>query len=236
MSDAWPDDGWMTSSVVLGALVAGPVAATLAPYLWIERRFRPLWAGVPLPSVTVRAAPYRAARVVPGHTTRAPGIVRVAALSCFFLGQMFVPGLLVALVGLFVMGIGLVAIPGLIVAAKLWLAGVHLLKGTPESVGAARSAARWSIQLNSLLTVVCLTGGAFAAVAWARSPYYDRSDLEALLWLLGFTQAYAFVSLGQAALVARATRDLASEEELRAQDVLPRWLRIALDRKDARRA
>jgi len=211
-----------------------PFAVAALPYWLIERHFRGLWAGSPLPPVTVSAAPYRGARVVPGFTQQAPGRVRLAAFTCFFLGQMFLPGLLVGLVGLFVMGIGLVAIPGLIVSARIWFAGIHLLKGTPESIGKARSAARWSVQLNAVLTIICVAGGLFAVFAWAASET-SSSDLESLLGLLGFTQAYALVSLGQAALIARATRGLLSDDDLRAEDVLPRWIRAAIERRDLRR-
>lgn len=220
----------------LGLVFAVPAITALAPYVWLERRFRVLWAGHPLAPVTVRADPYRGARVVPGHTQKAPGLVRLAAVSCFFLGQMFLPGLLLGVVGLVFYGLGLVAVPGLIVAARLWAAGVHLLRGTPESVAKARSAARWSVQLNALISVVCITGGLFALAAWTRTEYYGRDDLEALLVLIGFTQAYALLSFGQAALIARATRGLSSSDDAQYEDVLPAWIRAALRRKDARRA
>ncbi len=227
----------MDSTEMLTLLLAltVPIATALLPFWVLERRFRVFWAGLPLERVTVRAAPYRGARVIPGHTQRAPALVRWAALSSFFMGQMFIPGILLGLVGLMAMGVGLISIPGLIIAARLWAAGVHLLKGTPESIGKARSAARWSVQLNVLISVVCIAGGIFASIAYARSEYYGRDDLGALLVLLGLTQAYALLSFGQAALIARATRDLDSEG-VAIEDVLPRWIRAALSRRDARRA
>ena len=226
------------SDTLLGlAVLVSPFVLCGITYAIFERRFRPLWAGTPLPPVEVRVtAPYRVARVVPGHTQKAPAIVRWAAISCFFFGQMFLPGLALGLVGLLAMGVGLVSIPGLIVAARLWAAGIHLLKGTPEAIGNARSAARWSVQLNVLISVVCIAGGIFAGVAWLRTSYYEREDLGALLVLLALTQAYAIGSFAQAALIARATRDLVSEDQLAMEDVLPKWIRAALDRRDARRA
>jgi len=225
------------SDMLVGlAILVSPFALCWITYVIFERRFRPFWAGLPLPPVDVRVAPYRMARVVPGHTQKAPPIVRWAAISCFFFGQMFLPGLALGLIGLVAMGVGLVSIPGLIVAARLWAAGIHLLKGTPEAIGNARSAARWSVQLNVLISVVCIAGGVFAGIAYLRTSYYEREDLGALLVLLAMTQAYAIGSFAQAALIARATRDLVSDDQLAMEDVLPRWIRSALNRRDARRA
>lgn len=223
--------------IVGSAVAVSPFAAASITYLLFERRFRMFWAGAPLPAVEVRvAAPYRMGTVVPGHTHKAPSIVRWAAISCFFFGQMFVPGLLLGLIGLVAMGVGLISIPGPIVAARLWAAGIHLLKGTPEAIGKARSAARWSVQLNSLISVVCIAGGVFTGVAYLRTSYYEREDLGALLVVLALTQAYAIGSFAQAALIARATHDLVSDDELSREDVLPRWMRSALSRRDARRS
>lgn len=223
-----------TDMLTFAAVATSPFALAWLTFAVFERRFRLFWAGIPLPPVAVRVdAPYRGARVVPGHTRRAPAIVRWAALSCFFFGQMFLPGLALGLFGLIAMGVGIVSVPGLVVAARLWAAGIHLLKGTPESVGKARSAARWSVQLNVLITAVCIAGGIFVAVEYFRT---DNEDLGWLLALLSITQAYALGSFAQAALIARATRDLVSDDELSREDVLPRWIRAALNRRDARRA
>ena len=226
------------SDMMVGlAATVSPFAIASVTYLLFERRFRLFWAGEPLPAIEVRvAAPYRMARVVPGHTQKAPSIVRWAALSCFFFGQMFLPGLFFGLFGLIAMGVGLVSIPGLIIAARLWAAGIHLLKGTPDAVGKARSAARWSVQLNALISVVCIAGGVFAVFAYLRPSQNNRDDLAGLLFFVALVQAYAIASFAQAALIARATRDLVSDEDRAREDVLPRWMRAALNRRDERRA
>jgi hypothetical protein len=224
-----------TDMLTLTAVVTSPFALASVTFLVFERRFRVMWAGLPLAPVAVGSTAYRATKVIPGHTQRAPSMIRWAAFSSFFLGQMFLPGLALGLIGLAIMGVGLVSIPGLIVAARLWAAGIHLLKGTPESIGKARSAARWSVQLNVLISIVCTSGGIFTLIAYLRSDS-GGDDVAPLLGLLMFTQTYALISLGQAALIAHATRDLVSDDELAREDVLPRWIRAALNRRDARRA
>ena len=96
----------MTSLVVAVVL---PVATAVVPFLLLERRFRVFWTGLPLPLVELRTSAYRGVKVISGHTNRAPAIVRWAALSSFFMGQMFVPGLALGLIGLMAMGVGLVS-------------------------------------------------------------------------------------------------------------------------------
>jgi hypothetical protein len=104
---------------------------------------------------------------------------------------MFVPGLLLALIGLFAGGVGFVAIPGLVTAAKIYRTGVALLRReTRAAAFRAREAAAWALWLNGIVFVASLffVPQAFAHAALARSlafidGYGALSMLQALLML-----------------------------------------------------
>ena len=202
------------------ALSALPVATALVPYAVLEQRSRAFWQGVPLPAVVVGDDPYRAALVPAGNLSRAPLLVRSAALSCMFMGQMFVPGVCLGLFGLAIYGLGLVSVPGLVVAARLWAASGNLLKGTPAGIAQARSAARWSVNFNVALTALCLMSAVAVLISNSGSPDPDNTSL---LGYLALTQLYASGSIAQAALVDVATRRLGGNEGRR-ENVWPRWL------------
>jgi hypothetical protein len=222
---AWARD--LAPFVVAAAIV-------LVPYFVLERRHRDVWARVPLAPRQVASGPYRGSSAVVGHQRRAPRLVRAAALSCFLMGPMFLPGLGLGLVGLFVYGVGLVSIPGLVIAARVWMAGAHLLSGTPERLVLAREAARWSVVWNSLLAVPC----ALAAAWWGSTLLYDGEaasrDATVFFVLASLTLAYVAVSLAQAALVARATRDVVEPAVRERAPVVPEWLRRLVDRRRSR--
>jgi hypothetical protein len=102
----------------------------------------------------------------------APVIVRVAAFSSFFLGQMIIPGALaailgfIALVGTIAQGklsmtlciVTLSAPTGLIVAGRLLAAGIAMLGRNPAAVARAHTGAAWEIRHNViLLSALCLS-------------------------------------------------------------------------------
>ena len=99
------------------------------------------------------------ASIAPPATCRAtcseaPRLIRWTAFSCFLFGQMFVPGLVVGLFGIVVAGVGIVSIPGLITAAKIYRAGFALLRREPRwSAVRARDAAAWALWLNGIIFV-----------------------------------------------------------------------------------
>lgn len=102
---------------------------------------------------------------------RAPGWVRAAAWSCWFLGQMVIPGFLAWCVGLLMLSdlvrqsdpLGLVLIasflPGAACAWLLWRAGSSLVRG--ERDRADRDTRRAAVVIGSY-NALCLT----AALGW----------------------------------------------------------------------
>lgn len=138
---------------------------------------------------------------VPTLRAEIPGVVRAAAIGSWVLGCMFVPGLLLGLVGLVVMGLGLVSVPGLVLAARLFLLGKPLLRGEPEAAPKARSAARFAVILNAFVLALCGVGLAVTLSDVARHGF--RAEGGMVLMVLAVV-AYAGLSLGHAALLRRA--------------------------------
>src|SRR5262249_50570300 len=135
----------------------GMLAAAFIPYALVERRWRWRWREVETGRIPALAGSplYRESPSVPVFLDRAPAAVRAMAFSCLLLGQMFVPGLALGMVGLLVAGAGVVAIPGLMVAWRLYSAGLHLLRRTPRhAYWQARSAASSALWLNGIIFAI----------------------------------------------------------------------------------
>src|SRR6185312_5273478 len=138
-------DGLVTFAVIAFVML---FAASL-PYVFVETRWRWRWREIEAGRVAAdRGAPgvYRAAGDVPRYLHEAPRLIRWTAFSCFLFGQMFVPGLVVGLFGILAGGVGVVSVPGLITAAKIYRAGFALLRRDPRlAVHRVRDAASWSL-------------------------------------------------------------------------------------------
>jgi hypothetical protein len=146
---------------LLGSLC---VVAAAIPYAYLERRWRWRWQEVAIgraPAHDEGVAPYRDGGTVALYAARAPGAIRLAAFGSLLLGQLFMPGVMLALYSFFAAyGLGVLAVPGLIVAAKLYSAGRALLVRQPrESYFVARSAARWSLRYHVVATPLVLLMG-----------------------------------------------------------------------------
>lgn len=173
-------------------LVAGVayfVAIPAATYLHVERVHRLQWRRhqpvlVPHndPGVVYRdgdagtPAYFRAYFV---ERVGAPAVVKVVATTSLVLGHMFIPGLLVGLLGLIYGGFGVLAIPGLILAARIYSNAFGLLRGEPLAAAEALRLERFAITLN----IVVLA----AVAAWV---FVVKLDALAI-----FTACYAAVSL-----------------------------------------
>jgi hypothetical protein len=185
------------SAFVVAALFLG---AALLPYLLVEQRWRWRWREVQSGVIAAHASEgggiYRAEGTVPTYLTRAPRLVRLAAFSCLVFGQMFVPGLLLGAFGLIAGGIGMVSIPGLITAAKLYRAGLALLRREPRaSYFAARNAAAWSLWLNGSVFGITLLA---ALITHATSVDF---------WaFFAFVNGYGLLSVVQALLLLSTAR------------------------------
>lgn len=78
----------------------------------------------------------------------APEVVKVVATTSLVLGHMFVPGLFAALIGLYVYGLGLLAVPGLVLAARIYGNAFGLLRCEPDAARQARELQRFAVRLN----------------------------------------------------------------------------------------
>ncbi|HRG98473.1 MAG TPA: hypothetical protein PLR99_19610 [Polyangiaceae bacterium] len=217
-----------TVMVLFGAFAlahAAPLGGVVV-YFREEAKSRAVWQAFPQAAEVLESNAYRSGGAVhTRHLERAPGVVRAAAASCFVMGAMFVPGLAWGLFGLIAAGAGLLSIPGLIIAAWLWLVGFKLLRGDPTGAVSAARAAAVSFYFNVLL----ILGAAFAA-ALAGDPL--AFDLAALVG------TYAVVSILQAGLMAVAAREVSRQYSSVTEDdvskSLPYALRRLVDRRRAR--
>jgi len=179
-------------AITVGLAHLAPLFAPIA-YVRSERAHRPAWEQMPLPARALDASVYRTgAPVVAGYVGRAPGLVRLAAASCYVFGAMFVPGAAVAFIGVFAAGLGLLGLPGLVIAAKVWGAGGRLLAGTRRGAAEAATSAKIALWFNVVLI-------ALSFVFW-------MLGVEAFLGIV--VASYALLSIGQALLVLCAARFL----------------------------
>lgn len=175
-----------------------------------------------------------------------PRVVQLAAMGCWILGMMFVPGAIAGLAGVFFMGIGVISLPGLILAAKLFRLGGPLMRGDLDAPQRARDAAYFARVLNYIVLALCGCGGALAA--WGlRTGIGGYSDAaNGLAFCIGVA-LYAAVSLTHARLLERAATVV--EQELDARyaarsgvridvqaDEHPAVVEALTDARDARRS
>ena len=161
---------------VLG-LVVYFVAIPAVPYLEHESRHRERWRRLrPVPVAEAEpGGPFRgraSEREYLVEELGAPRLVKAVSVVSLVLGHMFIPGLLVGLLGLVAYGLGLLSIPGLVLAAGIYRNAFGLLRCEPEAAAKARRLADFAVVLNvvvmgvaSLLMLIDLWGlGLFISV------------------------------------------------------------------------
>jgi hypothetical protein len=167
--------------------------AALLPFFLLEKRWRWRWQEVETGAIPAQAGAvlYREPGHVPTYMRAAPTPVRLAAFSCFLFGQLLLPGMVLATLGMFFFGLGMLIVPILITAGKLYRAGLLMLRREPRAAYfAARNAAWWSLGCIALGLVGC-----------GLVCYY------AFNWLfVAIAGPLALVIIGQAALLLHVTR------------------------------
>jgi hypothetical protein len=211
--------------IVVGGLgLVGLGLAAAVPFLISRGRWRWRWREVESGRAPVLAgdgSPYRDGGSVPLHLAGPPPAIQLAAYTCFLFGQMFVPGLVMGMFGLVAFGIGLVSIPGLITAAKLYSTGFALLRREPRVAWIkAHNAAAWAIWLNGIV---------FAGSVLIELMPFRATELSGGLGLLLFVNGYGALSVLQALYLRRVTARY--EDELFAPTSLLRingaWYQLA---------
>jgi hypothetical protein len=181
------------------ATVATLLVLAAAQHAILERRWRWRWREVLDDRAQGHATDgvYRSAPPVPRYRLRAPTLIRAAGFTSIFLGQLFVPGLIASVVGMLFAGLGLVSLPALVWAAKLYAAGRSLLRRDPRvAYFRARTAVSWALWVHSsvlLLSLVLLA-----------SPLRPESHVG--WWILGGCDLLSVASILQAWLLVTATR------------------------------
>jgi hypothetical protein len=174
------------------AVVALWIGAAVLPFVILGRRWQWRWQEVETGDAPADAASilYREGGRVPTYLRQAPPLIRVAAFTCMLLGELFIPYLVVATMGLFVFGLGMLLVPILITAAKLYRAGFLLLRREPRSAYfAARNAAWWSLWCTGFGLLACMIV-VYYSFSWA---------------FVAAAVPIALLIAGQALLILRAT-------------------------------
>ncbi|MDP3273911.1 MAG: hypothetical protein Q8Q09_01865 [Deltaproteobacteria bacterium] len=167
---------------------------------------------------------YRGAVAPTFAAPEAPIEVKLAAVGCWALGQMFIPGLAAGVVGLFML-VGLVSIPGLILAARLFLLGKPLLRGELAAAEKADSLAVFATVLNTvILALVGVTVAASVLNSWMHG--IAKPTLDTLMVALPVA-FYAAISLVHANLLRRAAKAIVANHE--ANTVHVSQVRVALE-------
>ena len=162
----------------------------LQTYTMVERKHRKRWIRVDRAAEDARPEPFRRdagpARTRPVlGLERAPKTIRRTALWSMYMGQMAIPGGLLGLFGLVFGGIGLVAIPGMILAIRIYMLGFKLLRRDPRAEPEARYLARFAVVLNVIavaigLVLAAATGGELIGLALVLTVYGAVSFAHAL--------------------------------------------------------
>lgn len=183
-------------------MLVGILPFAVPVWLWFRRAPEATrgWAPQQVGTRRLDAGSYREAEVPVFGEAGAPRAVRVAAVGAWVLGTMFVPGLLLGLIGLFAAGVGLVSVPGLVLAARLFLLGTPLLRGDAEAAPRARAAAKYAVVLNIFVLIASLIAGAMVVPGLLRG----SGDAPAFLAMVVGVMAYAGLSLVHARFLHKA--------------------------------
>jgi len=189
----------VAAAVVFGLFLLGAIPSMRV--LLLEHRWRSSWTTEVSVAPSVDRGAYRTpAEMNAIRSVRPPTLIRFTAWTCFLFGQMFLPGLLLGLFGLIMCGLGVVSIPGLILAWKLFGLGGAMLRRESGVAIRARGLAIFTVYLNVIVLVVC----AFVALAFTSAR-----------WIPLLVTPYVLLSLAHAALLHAAASRFEALDEFR---------------------
>lgn len=194
-----------TASFVMFILAVVFGSSVIPTLMWVGHRdeARARWPRRVVGAQVVSAAKYREAVVPSFGAEGAPLNVRIAAIGAWGLGQMFLPGLALGLFGLIVL-VGVVSLPGLILAWKLFFLGKSLYYGERESAEKARGLATFATVLN---VIVLLVVAVLSAWNLASASNTVRALGESVA-LGGPVVLYALISLVHARFLRKAADEV----------------------------
>jgi hypothetical protein len=219
--------------VVLALLAFAGLFVALPTGMWLrtlpdaERRWLPRQVG----TEHVGAGSYRDTEVPRFSEAGAPRIVHVTAMMSWVLGTMFVPGLLAGLVGLLAAGVGVVSIPGLMLAWRLFGLGAPLLRGDPDAADKARTSAKLARYLNAVVLTLSGITALTQLPSFLRSS--TRSDAGGVLLFALAVAVYGCISLLHASMLDRVAGLIDAQNEAHADAT---GVRVMTDEETARAA
>jgi hypothetical protein len=183
----------------------------LATYTISERRHRSRWHRFERRPDAGPGGPFRR-EAGPAPTRevlvprRAPKLIRGTALWSIYMGQMAVPGGLLGLVGVAFGGIGLVSLPGLLLAVRIWRLGYMLLRRDEQAAAEARALQRFAVTLNVIAVLVAALLVMFGG--------WDLVGVSLVLLV------YGAVSFAHAEAMRRCAELLEAEPQPRAETIV----------------
>jgi hypothetical protein len=177
----------------------------LATYTICERRHRARWVRFEQRPDYYEISPFRDEAGPPPTRTvmvqqRAPKLIRNTALWSIYMGQMALPGGLLGLFGLIYAGLGLISVPGMILAIRIWRLGYALLRRDHDAEHEARALYRFAVRLNAILI-------AFGLVLTLLNPVF--------LGVLAVLVVYGAVSFAHALAMKECAEVLAEDRRRR---------------------
>ncbi|HLT37473.1 MAG TPA: hypothetical protein VK034_14370 [Enhygromyxa sp.] len=185
----------------------------LTTYTIGERRHRSRWWRFEREAIEQPESPFRR-EPGPAPTRellvrrRAPRLIRRTALWSIYMGQMAVPGGLLGLIGTVFGGLGLVSIPGMMLAVRIWRLGYALLRCDPEAEREALELHRFAVKLNSWAVGIAVLLPLFA---------WELVGISLVLVV------YGAVSFAHAEAMKRCAEILAEERRRREQAKRAAW-------------
>lgn len=170
---------------------------------------RPRWTPRVVERERVGGGAFRGVTLARFAVEGPPRVVHLAAMGCWILGMAFIPGAIAGLAGVFFMGIGLVSIPGLVLAARLFRLGAPLLRGDLDAPQRARDAAFFARVLNYIVLTICAAG--LGLSAWLSRHGNNSRDASTAFAFSTLVALYACVSLVHARLLDRAAAEVDDE-------------------------
>jgi hypothetical protein len=185
----------------VGEVTLAAFATALVLYVWLERRGRYNWVGVPLLRAAIDDHPYRSSTVAVADMGRAPRLVRGAALCSLAFGHLFAPLVTLAVVRYPFDGISIPLMPGMALALLNWACAWLLLSRSRLAVSAARSGAVGSLIAN--VGLVAIAGVHFVEVEMQRRDGIEHACSSSVTFVV---IVFAVASVVEALLLLAALR------------------------------